>query len=107
MQRSKTASLRTRSLAGMLAATAAIGAALTAIPALAQDQDKTAATPTTGSHIDPKARAQMMDPIIVGGATEAGRAVPLDASEKQAAERPAIGEVDAAQWLADDSTPNP
>lgn len=82
----------------MFAALAVVGASLTALPAVAQDQ-ATERVPTTGSHIDPKARVQMMEPIMVGGATEAGRAVPLDASEKQAKDRPAIGEVDAAQWL--------
>ena len=86
----------------LFTALALIGAGLTALPAAAQDQTERA--PPTGSHIAPKARVQMMEPIVVGGATEAGRAVPLDASEKQAKERPAIGEVDAAQWLPDADT---
>ena len=87
-----------RTLAGLFAAAAVLG--LAAVPAAAQDKAERA--PTTGSHIDPNARPVMLDPVYVGGATEAGRAVPLDASEKQAAERPAIAEVDAAQWLPAD-----
>ena len=89
---------RARTLAGVFAVAA--GACLFAAPAFAQDQAQAAHAPTTGSHIDPNARATVLETIIVpGGATEAGRAVPLDTSEAQAAERPSIGEVDAAQWL--------
>ena len=69
---------------------------LAALPAVAQDVVRS----TTGSHIDPNARAQMLDTIVVpGGATEAARSVPLDASEAQVAARPQIEEIDAAQWL--------
>jgi hypothetical protein len=105
MKRNTTlASSRTRALSGALAAVVAIGASLGAVSAFAQDQIERA--PTTGSHIDPKARPTVLETIVVpGGATEAGRAVPLDASEKTAAERPAIAEVDASQWLPDEAKP--
>ena len=75
----------------------ATAAALVAFSAAAEDAAVVRAT--TGSHIDPNARAQMLEPIYVGGATEAARAAPLDASEAQAPARPQIGEIDAAQWL--------
>jgi len=81
----------------MFAAAAALGAAMAALPAVAQDAGATPAT--TGSHIDPSARAQLFDIIRVGGATEAAKAVPLDASEAQLAQHPQIGEIDAADWL--------
>ena len=84
-----------RTVIRMFAAAAALGAAVTALPAVAQD-----VTPaTTGSHIDPAARAQLFDTIKVGGAVEAAKAVPLDASEAKLAARPQIGEIDAADWL--------
>ena len=86
---------RVLTITRMFAAVAAVGLGLAALPAVAND-----ATPTTGSHIDPNARPQMLETIIVpGGAIEAARAVPLDASEARAAQRPQIGEVDAAEWL--------
>ena len=84
-----------RTVIRMFAAAAALGAAMAALPAVAQD----AVPATTGSHIDPSARAQLFDTIKVGGAVEAVKAVPLDASEAQLAQRPQIGEIDAADWL--------
>jgi hypothetical protein len=84
-----------RTVIRMFAAAAALGAVIAALPAVAQD----AVPSTTGSHIDPSARAQLFDIIRVGGATEAAKAVPLDASEAQVAQRPQIGEIDAADWL--------
>lgn len=77
------------------AAAAALGAVMAALPAIAQD----VVPATTGSHIDPGARAQLFDTIKVGGAIEAAKAVPLDASEAKLAQRPQIGEIDADDWL--------
>jgi len=76
------------------AAAAALGASMAAFPAFAQDQ----AAPTTGSHIDPNARPVMLPTIDAGGAIEAAKAVPIDASEARV-QRPQIDEVDAAEWL--------
>ena len=88
-------STRVSKLVYAFAAAAALSASMAAFPAFAQDQ---AVAPTTGSHIDPNARPQMLAPIQVGGAIEAAKAVPLDASEARVA-RPQIEEVDAAEWL--------
>lgn len=83
----------------MFAAAAALGAVVTALPAVAQD-----VTPaSTGSHIDPAARIQLFDTVKVGGAVEAAKAMPLDAGEAQLAARPQIGEIDAADWLPDET----
>ena len=76
----------------------ATAATLLAFSAAAQDAAVVRAT--TGSHIDPNARAQMLETIVVpGGAIDAARNAPIDASEAQAAARPQIEEIDAAQWL--------
>lgn len=92
----------TRIPAIAFAAAAALCAGMAA-PALAQDQ---ASTPTTGSHIDPSARPQMLSTITVGGATDAAKAVPIDANEARI-DRPQIGEVDAGAWLpTEQNTPN-
>ena len=83
-----------RTVIRMFAAAAALGAVVS-LPAVAQD-----VTPaTTGSHIDPAARVQLFDTVKVGGAVDAAKAVPLDASEAQLAARPQIGEIDATDWL--------
>ena len=87
----------TRIPAIAFAAAAALCAGMAA-PALALDQ---ASTPTTGSHIDPAARPQMLPPVEVGGATEAAKSLPLDANEARI-DHPRIGEVDAAEWLPQD-----
>jgi spermidine/putrescine-binding protein len=89
-------STRLSKLSYAFAAAAALAASMAAFPAFAQDQ--TVVAPTTGSHIDPNARPQMLAPIQVGGAIEVAKAVPLDASEARVA-RPQIEEVDAAEWL--------
>ena len=77
-------------------AAAAALASMSALPAFAQDQAVVA--PTTGSHIDPNARPVMLPTVDAGGAIEAAKAVPLDASEARV-DRPQIEEVDAAEWL--------
>jgi len=76
---------------------AALVVSMAALPAFAQDQAVTA--PTTGSHIDPNARPVMLPAVEAGGAIEAAKAVPIDASEAHAAARPQIEEVDASAWL--------
>jgi len=78
----------------VFAAAAALAVGMLALPAIAQDQ----IAPTTGSHIDPNARPVMLPTIEAGGAIEAAKAVPVEASEARV-QRPQIGEVDAAEWL--------
>jgi len=92
---------RPRGLAAVFAATAALSFGLAALPALAQEE----AVPTTGSHIDPNARPVMLPTINAGGAIEAAKAVPIEANEARV-NRPQIGEVDAAEWLPAETTPN-
>jgi hypothetical protein len=88
---------RVHTITRILATAAALGMGMAALSAAAQD---TVVRPTTGSHIDPNARAQMLETIVVpGGAIDAARAVPIDAREAQALARPQIDEIDAAQWL--------
>ena len=79
------------------AVAAAPAASLAAFPAFAQEQ----AAPTTGSHIDPNARPVMLPTIQAGGAIEAAKAVPVEASEARV-QRPQITEVDAGEWLPAD-----
>jgi hypothetical protein len=88
---------RVLTITRVLTTAAALGLGMMALPAVAQD---TIVRSTTGSHIDPNARAQLLDTIVVpGGAVDAARAVPIDASEAHAPARPQIDEIDAAQWL--------
>ena len=88
---------RVLTITRVLATAAALGLGMAALPAVAQDA---IVRSTTGSHIDPNARAQLLETIVVpGGAIDAARAVPIDASEAQAPARPQIDEIDAAQWL--------
>jgi hypothetical protein len=88
---------RVHTITRILATAAALGLGMMALSAAAQD---TVVRSTTGSHIDPNARAQMLDPIVVGGgAIDAARAAPVDAIEARAPARPQIEEIDAAQWL--------
>ncbi len=88
---------RALTITRILATAAALGLGMMALPAAAQDA---MVRPTTGSHIDPNARAQMLETIVVpGGAIDAARAVPMDVSEAHVPARPQIDEIDAAQWL--------
>ena len=77
-------------------AAAALVASVAAFPAAAQDE--TSRAPSTGSRIDPNAKPVMLPVVQAGGAIEAAKTVPLDASEPRV-DRPQIGEVDAAEWL--------
>lgn len=77
-------------------AAAALVASVAAFPAAAQDE--TARAPATGSRIDPNAKPVMLPTVLAGGAIEAAKTVPLDASEARV-DRPQIGEVDAGEWL--------
>ena len=88
---------RVHTITRILATAAALGLGMAALTASAQD---TVVRSTTGSHIDPNARAQMLETIVgPGGAIDAARAVPVDSSEGRAPARPQIEEIDAAQWL--------
>ena len=98
-----TISSRKRALSGAFAAAVALSSGLATFSVTAQDAG--VVTPTTGSHIDPNARPVMLPTIQAGGAIEAAKAVPIEASEARI-DRPQIGEVDADEWLATDTDPN-
>lgn len=85
---------RPRAFAGVLGIAAALGGGMTA---LAQD-----AVPTvvTGPTCDPNAKSQALDQFVIVGGTTASRDVKwVDEREAKLPDVPAIGEIDAAEWL--------
>jgi hypothetical protein len=93
-------------LAAALGLGAAAAAALTSLPASAQDSGAKPASTVpvvqTGPTCDPKAKAQAIDSlqgVMMGGTSAAQWLDQSDAAIVGAVDRPQIGEIETADWL--------